>query len=126
MSRGLYTPFQIGALGYPRTAARARIIAQQLEHLLFTLPGERVDRPGFGCGVQRLVFAGASPEAAAAAEYVIRIGVRTFLADLVALDAVRVTVDEATLLIDILYTVIETGEEQAQTFSRPLEGAPGS
>jgi phage baseplate assembly protein W len=123
-ARGLWAPFQIGALGLPRGATRDRIVRQQLEHLLFTLPGERVGRPDFGCGVQRLVFAGASPEAAGAAEYVIRTGLRTFLADLVTVDAVRVTVAEATLFVDILYTVNETGQEQAETFVRPLEGTP--
>jgi uncharacterized protein len=126
MGRGLYTPFQIGTLGYPRSAVQKRVIAQQLEHLLFTLPGERVDRPAFGCGVQRLVFAGASAEAAAAAEYVISLGIKTFLIDVITLDAVRVSVVDATLLIDLLYTVKETGEEQAQTFTRPLEGATSS
>jgi uncharacterized protein len=122
MGRGLFTPFQVGALGHPRTAGRDRIIQQQIEHLLFTLPGERVNRPDFGCGVQRLVFAGASPEVAAAAEYVIRVALQRFLSDLIAVDAVRVTADGASLFVDVLYTVNTTGQEAALTVSRPLEG----
>jgi len=124
MGRGLHLPFRIGELGVPRTAGRAQTLRQQLEQLLFTLPGERVNRPDFGCGVQRLVFGGTGPETTAAAEYVIRVGLRKFLGDLLSVDAVRVTAHDATLSIDILYTVVETGEERAESFSRDLEGAP--
>lgn len=124
MGRTLYVPFQIGDLGAPRTAAKALAIRQQIEQLLFTLPGERINRPDFGCGVQRLVFAGASNETAIATEYVIRVALQRHLAGRITTDAVRVTVDDATLSIDILYTLVETGEELGMTFQRPLEGPP--
>ncbi|MFO0762633.1 MAG: GPW/gp25 family protein [Byssovorax sp.] len=122
MSRTLFMPFQIGDLGVPRTAPRDVALRQQIEQLLFTLPGERVNRPDFGCGVQRLVFAGATNETAIATEYVIRVALDRYLRDVIKADAVRVTVSDATLFIDILYTVIETGDELAETFRRPLEG----
>lgn len=123
MSRSLAFPFRIGDLGAPTTAARALIVRHQLEQLLFTLPGERVNRPTFGCGVQRLVFSGCSPEAAATAEYIIRMNIQEFMGEVVTLDAVRVTADpaQATLYVDILFTLIETGEERAETFRRALE-----
>jgi uncharacterized protein len=126
MGRSLSFPFHIGDLGAPATAPRTVAIRQQLEQLLFTLPGERVNRPGFGCGVQRLVFGGCSPEAAAAAEYIIRVNVQEFMSNVIAVDAVRVTADAvaATLYVDILYTLRETGEERAETFRRTLEAAP--
>lgn len=124
MGRSLFFPFQIGDVGVPRAASRAVAIRHQIEQLLFTMPGERVRRPDFGCGVQRLVFAGAAPESAAAAEYVIRLALRTHLGDLVSLDAVSVTASDSLLSIDLLYTVLETGEERADTFTRPLAGTP--
>jgi len=124
MGRSIYFPFQVGDLSAPRTANRVQTLRQQLEQVLFTIPGERVNRPDFGCGVQRLVFGPCSPEQAATAEYVIRTNVKKFLGALLSLDAVRVTADDATLYVDILYTVVATGEELAQTFTRPL-AAPG-
>jgi phage baseplate assembly protein W len=124
MARTLALPFQIGGLGTPRTANRTAGARQQLEQLLFTLPGERVNRPDFGCGVQRLVFSGASPEAAAVTEYAVRVAIRRFLSDILSLDAVKVTVDDVTLTVDILYTLVDTGEELADTFKRPLEAPP--
>jgi uncharacterized protein len=124
MGRTLHVPFQIGDLGAPRAAGRALAVRQQIEQLLFTLPGARVNRPDFGCGVQRLVFSGATAETAAATEYIIRLAAQKFLSDVVKVDAVRVTVADVTLFIDILYTLVETGDELAETFARPLEGPP--
>ena len=126
MARNLAFPFRIGDLGAPVTSPRTQAIRQQIDQLLFTLPGERVNRPTFGCGVQQLVFSGCSPEAAAAAEYIIRVNIQRFMSDVVKLDAVQVTadVDAATLYIDVLYTLLETGEERAETFRRAMEGAP--
>lgn len=126
MARGLRFPFAISELGAPYVSPHHRVIREQLEQLLFTIPGERVNRPTFGCGVQRLVFGGCSPEVAAAAEYVIQVNLREFMGDVIVVDAVRVTADSerAELLIDLLYTVRATGEERADSFQRALEGAP--
>jgi len=124
MGRSLHFPFQLGDLGTPRSAGHAQVLRQQLEQLLFTLPGERVNRPRFGCGVQRLVFGPATPESAGLAEYVIKVNVNQFMGEVIRLDAVKVTAEDATLFVDLLYTVIETGEERAETFRRPLEGPP--
>jgi phage baseplate assembly protein W len=124
MGRGLYMPFQVGDLGVPRAASRAQLVRQQLEQLLFTMPGERVNRPEFGCGVQRLVFGGTGPETTTAVEYTIRVAVKQSLADVLTLDALQVTTSDATLTIDILYTLVETGEERADSFKQPLRGTP--
>ena len=124
MARHLHFPLELNDRGTPRTAGHAQGVRQQLEQLLFTVAGERVNRPRFGCGVQRLVFGAATPEAAAAAEYVIRLNVQEFMREVVRLDAVRVSASDATLYVDLLYTVLATGEERADTFRRPLEGPP--
>jgi uncharacterized protein len=126
VARSLTFPFHIGDLGTPATSPRSVAVRHQLEQLLFTIPGERVNRPKFGCGVQRLVFGGCSPEAAAAAEYIIKVNVTDFMGDVIRVDAVRVTADPvaATLFVDILYTLRESGEERAETFRRTLEAPP--
>ena len=54
----------------------------------------------------------------------INTAVRRYLSELLTLDAVRVTVDDSTVLIDILYTLVGTGEELALTIAQPLEVAP--
>jgi phage baseplate assembly protein W len=126
MSRSLSFPFAISELGAPQVSPHLRTIREQVEQILFTIPGERVNRPSFGCGVQRLVFGGCSREVAAASEYVINVNLREFMGDVITVDAVRVTADaeQATLVVDLLYTVKTTGEERADSFSRALEAAP--
>jgi uncharacterized protein len=124
MERSLSFPFRTADRGVAATSPRADVVRQQLEQLLLTLPGERVNRPDFGCGVQRLVFAGASAEVAAAAEYVIGTAIRRFLADVLQLDAVRITVEDTTLAVDVLYTLPDTGEELAASLTHPLEAPP--
>jgi phage baseplate assembly protein W len=124
MAEGLKFPFSISQRGVAAASPRGQQIKEQLEQLLFTLPGERVTRPDFGCGVQRLVFAGASEDTAAAAEYTITTAIRDYMDDVVQLDAVRVTVHDVTLYIDILYTLKDDGTELSAHFSQPLGGTP--
>jgi phage baseplate assembly protein W len=124
MDQAMSFPFRVTELGAAALSARPQVARDALEQLLLTIPGERVNRPNFGCGIQRLVFDGTDPVALATAEYVIGTSVRQSLRELLTLDAVRVTVEDSTVLIDILYTLVGTGEESALTIAQPLEVAP--
>ena len=66
-----------------------------IEQLLFTQPGERVNRPEFGSGVMQLVFAAASPEVAATAEFLIRGALQQWLADRLSVADVKVEAVES-------------------------------
>jgi phage baseplate assembly protein W len=123
VSGGLGFPFQISDRGAARGAGdRAELAQAQLRQLLFTAPGERVDRPDFGCGLHLLVFSAADTDRAAVTEYLVRTAIKRYLDRLLVLDAVRVSVDDATLVVDVLYTLRETGEELAGTFTHALLG----
>lgn len=117
-------PLAVSARGAVASSPRLDVIRQQIEQVLFTLPGERVNRPDFGCGVQRLVFAGASPETAAASEYLISTALAKFMAELIQVDAVRVSVADNELMIDILFTARDDGSELHVAIAHPLEGPP--
>ena len=54
-----------------------------IEQVLFTRPGERVNRPGFGSGLQQLVFAPNSPELAAAVQFLVQGALQQYLADVI-------------------------------------------
>ena len=124
MDRAMGFPFRVTELGAAAISSRRQAVEEQLEQLLMTIPGERVNRPGFGCGIQRLVFGGTDALSLAAAEYVVSTSIRQQLRDLVVLDAVRVTAVESTILVDILYTLREGLEEAAFSISVPLEVSP--
>ena len=88
MDHAMSFPFRVTELGAAALSPRQQAVREQLEQLLLTIPGERVNRPDFGCGIQRLVFDGTDPLALAAAEYVINTAVRQHLRELLTLDAV--------------------------------------
>lgn len=124
MDRAMAFPFRVTELGAAAISARRQAVHEQLEQLLLTIPGERVNRSAFGCGIQRMVFDSTDALSLAAAEYVVSTSIREHLRDLVALDAVRVTVADSTILVDILYTLVGTNEEAAYSVALPLEVAP--
>src|SRR5712692_7209054 len=49
----------------------AEHVDQLIRQVLFTSPGERINRPDFGCGVKRLVFAPNSQVSASLAQVTI-------------------------------------------------------
>ena len=48
-------PFRAGPAG-PETSERGAHVREQIEQVLFTVPGERIFRPEFGAGVRNLIF----------------------------------------------------------------------
>ena len=59
-------PFSFDTRGRTSDTTADDHIRDLIEQILFTSPGERVNRPTFGCGLNQLVFAPNSPELAAA------------------------------------------------------------
>ena len=59
-------PWHFDGRGRTATADDDEHIRDMIELLLFTAPGERVNRPDFGSGLQQMVFAPNTPEVAGA------------------------------------------------------------
>jgi phage baseplate assembly protein W len=76
-----------------------------IEQVLFTNPGERVNRPDFGSGVLQLVFAPNSAELAATSQFLVQGALHQWLGDLVEVEAVEVDSDDATLRVTVAYGV---------------------
>src|ERR1700753_1599786 len=85
-------------------------VRDMIEELLFTNPGERVTRPDFGSGLLQMVFAPNSPELAAALQFTTQAALQRYLGDLIDLQQVAVTADDATLTVVVRYIVRETQE----------------
>jgi phage baseplate assembly protein W len=93
-------------------------ICDMIEQLLFTNPGERVNRPDFGSGLLQMVFAPNSPELAAALQFTTQAALQRWLGDVIELQALEVTSEEATLRVSVQYMVRRTGERRTETFQR--------
>lgn len=95
-------------------------VRDMLERILFTAPGERVNRPDFGSGLLQLLFAPNSVELAATVQYTTQAAVQRWLGDVVELHDLQVRAEESTLRVDLVYTVRATGEQAAATFVREV------
>jgi len=112
--------FPLAFDGRGRTAETDRDahIRDMIEQLLFTSPGERVNRPTFGSGVLQLVFAPNSDALAAATQLSVQAALQEWLGDLIEVSDVQVEASDATLRLDIRYVVRRTGEERVATLTR--------
>lgn len=93
-------------------------IRDMIEELLFTNPGERVNRPDFGTGLMQMVFAPNSPELAAALQFTLQAALDRWLGDVIEVRNLEVASQDATLTIDLTYAQRKTGETRHETFSR--------
>ncbi len=113
-------PLHIDGGGRIARAEDADHVAQMIEQLLFTAPGERVNRPEFGTGVMQLVFAPNSPELAAATEFMIQSALQQHLGDLLKPESVRVRSSDSTLSITVQYILQRSQQRRTNVFTREL------
>jgi len=111
-------PLHIDGRGRVAEAAGDDHIRQLIEQVLFTLPGERVNRPDFGSGLMQLVFAPNSDELATATQLLIQGSLQQWLGDLIQVEAAEVESEEATLRVTIQYTVRRSQQRQVAKFER--------
>jgi phage baseplate assembly protein W len=113
-------PFHFDSRGRTALADRDDHVRDMIEQLIFTSPGERVNRPDFGSGVLQMVFGPNSPELAATVQFTLQAALQRWLGDVIQVTELEVTADDATLGIALTYLVIATGEERSATFARPV------
>lgn len=98
-------------------------IRDLIEQVLFTAPGERVNRPDFGSGLLRLVFAPNSDQLAATTQYLVQGSLQQYLGDLIQVDAVEVTNEDSTLRVSVRYLVRQTQILQTAEFTKGVAPA---
>jgi phage baseplate assembly protein W len=89
-----------------------------IEQVLFTSPGERVNRPDFGCGLKQLVFAPNSHELAAAIQLLVQGALQQWLGDLIEVNSVQVESKEETLQVKVEYTIRRSRKHQVAQFTQ--------
>lgn len=111
-------PFHYDGRGHTALTDDDDHIRDLIEQFLFTNPGERVNRPEFGSGLQQLVFAPNTPELAAALQHTIGAGLQRWLGDLIEVRNLEVTSQDARLRVELRYAVRRTGEERTATLEQ--------
>lgn len=90
----------------------ARHIDQLVRQVLLTSPGERINRPDFGCGVKRMVFALNSRVTARLAQANIFESLNRWLSPAIVVEDVKAEAREEVLQIAIAYTLRARGEKR--------------
>ena len=87
-------------------------VEQMMFQVLFTAPGERLNRPDFGCGVKRLVFAPNSEVSASLAQVAIFQALTRWLGTAITINDVKALAIEERLEIQIAYTLKARGDRR--------------
>ncbi len=111
-------PFHFDGRGRTASTDDDDHIRDMIEQLLFTNPGDRVNRPDFGSGLLQMVFAPNSPELAAALQFTMQAALQNYLGDLIDLRTLEVSAQESTLSVVVNYVVRRTQESRTETFAR--------
>jgi uncharacterized protein len=113
-------PFHVDSRGRAAQTTADEHIRDLIEQVLFTGPGERVNRPTFGSGLLQLVFMPTSDELATATQFLVQGALQQWLGDVIQIEAVAVDRDDATLRVNVQYVVRRTQERQVAQLSRQL------
>ena len=111
-------PFDFDSRGRTAETTDDEHIRDLIEQVLFTTPGERVNRPSFGSGVLQLLFAPNAQPLAAATQMTVQGALQLWLGDLIQVENVEVQNDESKLQVLVQYTVRRNQKRQVAQFVR--------
>src|SRR3954465_915070 len=105
-------PFAIDNRGRTATTDEDNHIRDMIEQVLFTNPGERVNRPDFGCGLRRLVFMPNSQPLAAATQVLVKSALQQWLQNEIQVEKVEVTAADNELTVTVAYINRDSGKRE--------------
>ena len=115
-------PYHFDGRGRTAATSDAEHVRDMVEQVLFTMPGERVNRPDFGSGLLQLTFAPLSDELASATQFLVQGALQQWLGDVIAVEQVSVTRRDAALHVVVEYVIQRTGERRVDSFQRGAVG----
>jgi phage baseplate assembly protein W len=113
-------PYHFDSRGRTAATDEDEHLRDLIESVLFTTPGERVNRPTFGSALLQLVFAPAGTEMATATEFLVQGALQQWLGDRVKVEGVGVESEDSTLTVTIEYRSRTNEQRQVAQFSRRL------
>ena len=121
MARADYVDFPYHIDGRGRTAETGEDdhIRDLIYQVLFTNPGERVNRPDFGCGIGQLVFMPNSDALAAATQFLVQGALTRWLDNVIAVERVEVVPQDNKLTVKVVFVKRSTGESRDLSFLSP-------
>jgi uncharacterized protein len=111
-------PYDFDSRGRTAETTEDEHVRDLIEQVLFTSPGERVNRPTFGSGVLQLIFAPNGQALAAATQMTVQGALQQWLGDLIQVEAVDVQSDDSKLQILVQYMIRRNQKRQVSQFVR--------
>ncbi|MEU1973410.1 GPW/gp25 family protein [Microbacterium sp. NPDC019599] len=108
-------PFAFGPDGRTLSPTHSGHVRDLIEQVLFTNPGERINRPEFGSGLQGLVFEPSGSAIAATLQSTVEAALQRWLGDVIVLEAVSARADEGVLEVVVQYVEVRTAERRTDT-----------
>jgi len=117
-------PFHLDARGRSASTDADDHVRDMIRAVLFTEPGERVNRPDFGCALKTLVFQPNRDTLVGATRTLVHGALQRWLEREIVVEDVAVQADESTLTVQIVFTRRDTGERQSDVFTQAIGPAP--
>jgi phage baseplate assembly protein W len=119
VSEFLDYPYGIDARGRSATTAEDDHVRDLILQVLFTNPGERVNRPEFGCGLKSLVFMPNSSALAAATQALVKGALQKWLEREIHVEEVAIEARDERLEVVVAYRRRASEERRVETFALP-------
>ena len=117
----LSAPYRVDGSGRTAMTGDMRRHARDLiEAVLFTTPGERVNRPDFGSGLLDMLFDTNNQALETAADFLIQSAIQRHLSEVLTISQLALHRDEGVLEITLSYVLRETGEPVTDSFRREV------
>ena len=110
-------PFSIDPRGGATTVGGDDHVRDLILQVLFTNPGERVNRPEFGCGLKSLVFMPNNPAIAATTQALVKGALQKWLEREIEVETVEAESQDATITVTVAYRRRLTGERRIDAFT---------
>ena len=113
-------PFHVDIRGRTASTNPDDHIRDLIDQVLFTSPGERINRPTFGTGLMQLVFAPSSDELATATQFLVQGALQQWLGDLIQVEGVQAVSEDSALRVTVQYVIRRNQQRQVAQFSRAI------
>ena len=112
-------PFHFDGSGRTGTTNIDDHVRDMIYQVLFTNPGERVNRPDFGCGLLQMVFMPNSDALAVATQFLVQGALQRWLADVIQIERVNITNQDEQLTVEVVYVRLDNGQRRQEQFVSP-------
>jgi len=113
-------PFRVDTRGRTAATDEEEHVRDLIEQVLFTSPGERVNRPTFGCGLLQMVFAPNSDVVATAVQFTVQGALQQWLGERILVESVDVENRDSTLAVTVVYRLRRDGQQRTAELTREI------